>query len=283
VNRPDRLRSLFRDAVVACLSFQSQGMKRWEFRHLRRYILWVLFRLEKQEIVETTAGPPGQRFRMRLRWRLHTGYVVGMYEPEVIRAFRENLRQGDTCIDVGGHIGYLTLLMARTVGPKGKVVTFEPMADTFQVLQENVNLNGLKNVTLEQSAVGESETIGSLVFEANQRLTWTPSATAYGVRGESKSVSVRVASLDHYVRSAGLRPRLIKIDVEGAELDVLRGARRVLREDGPTVLVEVHGVGGEHEQAILTLLKECGYVSRPLEVRDGEAIYLALPGTGERR
>jgi FkbM family methyltransferase len=257
-------------------------MKRWEFHHFRRYILWVLFRLEKQEIVDTPAGPPEQRFRMRLRWRLHTGYVVGMYEPEVIRAFRKYLRRGDTCIDVGGHIGYLTLLMARTVGSKGKVVTFEPMPDAYLVLEENVNLNGLKNVKLEQAAVGESETIGSLIFEASQRLTWTPSAIAYGVRGERKSVSVPVVSLDRYVRNAGLHPRLIKVDVEGAELDVLRGARQVLREDGPTVLVEVHGVGGEHEQAILTLLKECGYVTRPLEVRNREAIYLALPGTGKR-
>lgn len=205
-----------------------------------------------------------------------------MYEPEVIRALRKYLRQGDTCIDVGGHVGYLTLLMARTVGPKGKVVTFEPMPETYQVLKENVSLNGLKNVKLEQAAVGESETIGSLIFEANQQLTWTPSATAYGVRGESKSLSVPVTSLDHYVGNTGLHPRLIKVDVEGAELDVLRGARRVLREDGPTVLVEVHGVGGEYEQAVLTLLEECGYVTQPLEVRNGEAIYLALPGTGER-
>lgn len=205
-----------------------------------------------------------------------------MYEPEVIRALRKYLRQGDTCIDVGGHVGYLTLLMARTVGPKGKVVTFEPMPETYQVLKENVSLNGLKNVKLEQAAVGESETIGSLIFEANQQLTWTPSATAYGVRGKSKSLSVPVTSLDHYVGNTGLHPRLIKVDVEGAELDVLRGARRVLREDGPTVLVEVHGVGGEYEQAVLTLLEECGYVTQPLEVRNGEAIYLALPSTGER-
>jgi len=257
-------------------------MKRWEFRHFQRYILWVLFRLEKQEIVDTLVGPPDKRFRMRLRWRLHTGYVVGMYEPAVIRALRKYLRHGDTCVDVGGHIGYLTLLMASTVGPKGKVVTFEPMPDTYRVLEENVNLNGLKNVKLEQTAVGESETTGSLVFEANQLLTWTPSASAYGVRGERKSVSVPVLSLDHYIRNAGLHPRLIKVDVEGAELDVLRGAQQLLREDGPTVLVEVHGVGGNHERAVLTLLKECGYSTHALEVRTGEAIYLALPDAGER-
>jgi hypothetical protein len=61
-----------------------------------------LFRLEKNRIVVTGAGPAGQRYRMRLSWQAHTECVLGMYEPNVIRALQEHLRVGDTCLDVGG-------------------------------------------------------------------------------------------------------------------------------------------------------------------------------------
>lgn len=276
-------RRFFRDLVVACIAFQPEAIKRWEFHRFQRYILWMLFRIENEEIVETPAGPVGQRFRMRLRWRLHTGYVLGLYEPEVVHALGEYLRTGDTCLDVGGHVGYLTVLMARMVGPDGKVVTFEPMPDTYRVLEENVRLNHLENVRLERVAVGEGEAVGSLVFEVNERLAWTPSATAYGIRGSHASISVPVISIDRYVKSAGLRPRLIKIDVEGAELQVLRGAREILSESTPIVIVEVHGSGGDHENAVLASLKTCGYTVRALEERSGEVIYLALPSAGGRK
>lgn len=275
-------RRFFRDLLVDCLAFQPQAVKRWEFRHFQRYILWMLFRIEREEIVETPAGPTGRRFRMRLRWRLHTGYVLGLYELEVIHALREHLKSGDTCLDVGGHVGYLTILMAGMVGPSGKVISFEPMPDSYGVLEENVRLNHLENVTLERAAVGEGEVVGSLVFEANERLTWTPSASAYGIRGSQESISVPVLSIDRYVKRGGLRPHLIKIDVEGAELSVLQGARQMLLEISPVVIVEVHGRGGDHEGAVLAFLKACGYAVHALEVRHGEVIYLASPNAGEK-
>lgn len=257
-------------------------MKRWEFRYFQRYILWLLFRLETNEVVEVWVGPPAHRFRMRLGWRAHTGYVLGMYEPEVIRTMRKYLKPGDTCVDVGGHIGYLTLLMAQMVGPKGMVVTFEPMPDNYELLEENVRLNGIKNIKLERAAVGDKEMTGSLIFAANERLSWTPSAIAYGVVGDRKSLNVPFISLDRYAAVQGLHPRLIKIDVEGAEISVLQGARDTIQESCPTVLIEVHGRGGGHEDAVLAILKECGYRTDALEVRGREVLYLAHPDGNKR-
>ena len=271
------LRRFVRDAVVASLTYQSQAMKRWEFRYFQRYILWLLFRLESDEVVEVCVGPPKRRFKMRLGWRIHTGYVIGMYEPKVIGTLRRHLKRGDTCVDVGGHIGYLTLFMAQIVGPEGNVVTFEPMPDNYELLEENIRLNDLKNVRLERTAVGENEMMGSLIFAANERWSWTPSATGYGVVGEKKSINVPFISLDHYAMTQGLYPRLIKIDVEGAELGVLRGAREMIRKSQPALLIEVHGRGGDHEEAVLDILRKCAYRTHPLEIRSREVLYLALP------
>src|SRR6266480_2192388 len=148
-----RLLKFLRDAIITSLAYQPQALKRLEFRYFQRYILWLLFQLEGDDVVEVCVGPPGQRFRMRLSWRAHTGYVLGMYEPEVIRTMGKCIKYGDTCLDVGGHIGYLTLLMAQMVGPEGKVVTFEPMLDSYKLLDENIHLNNLKNIDLERAAV----------------------------------------------------------------------------------------------------------------------------------
>jgi FkbM family methyltransferase len=280
MTQPNGARRYFRDLFVGCLAHQPQAVKDWEFRNFQRYILWMLFHLEGGEIVETAAGPPGQRFRMRLHWGVHTGYAVGSYEPAVIAAVRENLRAEDTCLDVGGHVGYLSVLMAKIVGPAGKVVAFEPMPDSFEVLRENVRLNHLENVEMVQAAVGETETELSLVFETSERLSWTPSVIGHSVRGERGSIRVPAVALDTYVETKGLRPRLIKIDVEGAELGVLRGARQTLLKHKPVVVVEVHGPGGEHEHDVLAFLKSCGYSARPIEVRTTETIYLAAFSAG---
>jgi hypothetical protein len=74
---------------VECLALQPTPLKLWEYRHLHRLFLKGLFRLEKERVVVTGAGPSGQRYRMRLSWQGHTECVLGIYEPSVIRALRK--------------------------------------------------------------------------------------------------------------------------------------------------------------------------------------------------
>jgi len=253
-------------------------MKLWEYQHLRRFLLGGLFRLEKDRTVVTGAGPAGQRYRMRLSWQAHTECVLGIYEPKVIRALREHLRVGDTCLDVGGHVGYLTILMARLVGPGGRVVAFEPVPETFQALRENVRLNGLENVRVECTAVGEHEGTISLFRDADQELSWTPSVSAYSVPGNhQEKISVPVLSLDAYLENSELRPSVVKIDVEGAELAVLRGARKMLLEARPVVLVEIHDRGADHRAEVMQILDACGYAVSELDTREREIFCVAVP------
>jgi FkbM family methyltransferase len=221
---------------VECLALQPAQLKQWEYRHLHRYLLAGLFRLEKDRVVVTGAGPAGQRYRMRLSWQGHTECVLGIYEPNVIRALQQYLRPGDICFDVGSHVGYMTILMAHLVGPSGRVAAFEPVPETFAALRENVRLNGLENVQTECTAVGEQEGTICLYCDSTQELSWTPSVAAYSAGGgDLKRISAPVLTLDDYARTSGLLPAVVKIDVEGAELAVLRGARQVLREIRPRI------------------------------------------------
>jgi FkbM family methyltransferase len=266
---------------VECLALQPSQIKLWEYRHLHRYLLAGLFRLEKDRTVITGAGPAGQRYRMRLSWQGHTECVLGIYEPNVIRVLQKHLRVGDTCLDVGGHVGYLTILMANLVGPSGCVVTFEPVPETFEVLRENVRLNGLANVRLERTAVGEQDGTISLFCDPSQELSWTPSVSAYSMPANNlRQIAAPVLSLDGYLQKAGLRPDLVKIDVEGAELAVLRGACRMLREARPVILVEVHDLGSGYRAEVENLLVCCSYTVERIATRGRETFCLAVPHPG---
>lgn len=267
-----------RDWAVECLALQPSQVKLWEYRHLHRYLLAGLFRLEKDRVVVTGAGPSGRRYRMRLSWQGHTECVLGIYEPSVIRALQKHVCVGDTCFDVGGHVGYLTILMAHLVGPQGRVVAFEPVPETFAALRENIRLNHLENVTLECFAVGEREGTLSLFCDSAQELSWTPSVAAYSMPGcDLRKISAPVQSLDGYLQKANLHPDVIKIDVEGAELAVLRGARNVLRETHPVVLVEIHDLGPAHRTEVMKLLDSYDYTIEEMATRGRETFCLAIP------
>jgi hypothetical protein len=88
---------------------------------------------------------------------------------------------------------------------------------------------------------------------------------------------VPVLSLDGYLAHAALRPNLVKIDVEGAEWEVLRGAQRMLLEARPIVLVEIHDRGADHRTAVLQILDSCGYGVNMMGTRGRETFCVAVP------
>ncbi len=151
-----------RDVIVSAICAQPLPVKQWLLRH-PRLLLAILFRIERGDMVVTPAGPSGHRFRMRLRWQDHTGYILGAYEPEFVSALCKHVSRGDTCIDVGGNLGYYCMLMATLVGTQGRVFTFEPVSENLAVLKENISLNNLTNVELVNSALGARPGTMSLI------------------------------------------------------------------------------------------------------------------------
>lgn len=173
------------------------------------------------------------------RWLLHahgklTRVLLNSYEPHQTVLFQRLLSEGDTVFDVGAHVGYYTLLSAVLVGPGGKVAAFEPDPENVRDLAAHVRINRLENVTVVAGAVGRES--------GSARLELGP-GSGRGRLSKEGTVEVRTVSLDDFVVETGLRPRLVKIDVEGAEMPVLRGARTLLETVRPALVLSTHGKG----------------------------------------
>lgn len=161
------------------------------------------------------------------------------------------LGQGQVVLDVGANIGTHTVFFAQRVGPQGRVFAFEPQRITYEFLCANIALNCLPNVIPLQSAVGEkAEIIRIPAIDPNQPLNFA----ALDVHQQEQGEPVSVLRLD----DLGLNQcHLIKIDVEGMEVSVLRGAESVLRTLRPILFVENNTYEGSPET--VQLLFDLGY------------------------
>jgi FkbM family methyltransferase len=162
-------------------------------------------------------------------------YWVGTYEVARLREFADALKPGDVVYDVGANVGIYTLHASFRVGASGWVYAFEPLARNLRYLGQHITLNNLQNCTIIESAICNQE--GTLAFSAAR---WEASMAHLSLDGE---ISVPSTSLDICVYGEKqLRPpNVIKIDVEGAEFDVLKGATRAITEFHPTIFLEIHG------------------------------------------
>lgn len=193
--------------------------------------------------------------------------VSGRGEAAVEEALLGLLRPGDVVYDVGANVGWYSLLAARAVGPAGSVVAFEPSLENALLAQQNAAVNGFENVTVVPAALTDHDgwmtflTRGSL--EGRLDLQEGPGADRGDERhGSGQELLVPVASLDSWLSLVDRpAPTLVKIDVEGAEVGVLRGMRRTLAEARPTIIVELHGT----REAVLDELDAAGYEHAPIE------------------
>jgi len=162
-------------------------------------------------------------------------YLFGVWEPDLSAWLRRHLTPGSTVIDVGANIGYYSMLAASTVGPDGKVIAIECLPSIAQSLRTNLELNGLNNIAVQAVAVGE--TGGSIDVYRAPEGNLGQSSTKAG----AYEATVQMKSLDEIVEKHAEQISFIKIDVEGDELRVLRGARRTLEAlpRGAAILVEV--------------------------------------------
>jgi len=165
-------------------------------------------------------------------------YAHLSWNPDEYRAFRDAVRPGATALDVGANLGAYSLLLGLWTGPEGRVFAFEPAASAFDGLTRHVQLNRLDAVVRPvASAVGDREATARLLVA--------------GTAGESRlavdtdlqpAMSVAMTSIDAFCARHQLTPDFIKVDVEGWELAVLRGARQTIKTRGPemALFVEMH-------------------------------------------
>lgn len=190
------------------------------------------------------------RLPNRLRLRVHpydvigkTIFVNGVFEKAETLFVTSFLRQGMVFFDIGANLGYYTLLGAECVGSTGRVHSFEPSARMFSELQFNVSLNRLsENCTLNQVAVSEKEGIAQ--FPQHKLGKEIYGSLAFQKYFQSTIIGyheVKTIALDNYLAKHVIPAvDLIKIDIEGAELLALRGARRLLsRDNAPAIVLEI--------------------------------------------
>ena len=167
------------------------------------------------------------------------------WEPRLYARFKEALGPGMTVLDVGGSFGLYSVAAARAVGPSGRVYAFEPARRTASALRLHLEWNGVGDrVELIEAAVADRT--GSAVFW-EQETSFVASLVEATARQEERRYRtpvegrrVRTLTLDDFCRHRRLEPDLVKVDVEGSEASVLRGARELLRRRRGLLLVEVH-------------------------------------------
>jgi FkbM family methyltransferase len=167
--------------------------------------------------------------------------VRGRYEAEEIAFVKRLLQPGDTVIDAGAHIGFFSMQMAAMVGPTGRVFAFEPLDRNAELLERSIAENRFEDrIVFRRAAVGASSGTATLTFPTETLNTGGAYVLPRGSAPLAGNVerSVPVIALDDLDIA---RPvRFIKIDVEGAEPQVIRGASRILKEDRPVMLSELH-------------------------------------------
>jgi len=204
--------------------------------------------------------------RLRGRWWLPAsrGKVLrilgGTYEREQTALFERLLRPGGTVLDVGANVGYYTLLASVLVGDAGRVHAFEPEPRNAGFLRRHVRMNRRANVTVQQAAVSDRE--GTARFDFG-------SGSGTGHLADSGTIEVRTLRLDDYCGEHAPAPSAIKIDVEGAEMSVLHGARETLERHRPVLFLSTHGA--EVHRASLDLLRGLGYRLSPILGGDVES------------
>lgn len=157
---------------------------------------------------------------------------LGIFEYEKQTVFEKTVVEGSIVFDIGAHVGFYTLLSSVLVGPKGRVFAFEPVPRNISYLRKHLRLNQATNVTIIEAAVTDSD--------GTARFVETEDSTEGRIAPEG-GLEVKTVSLDKLVLLAEVPcPQLMKIDVEGAEILLLSGAKSILVNAHPTIFLSTH-------------------------------------------
>jgi FkbM family methyltransferase len=214
-------------------------------------------------------GGPLRGCRIVTSWHDYPGAILGRTERALLEWFERHVIPGTTWLDVGAHYGYTAIALARLVGSRGRVFAFEPELTTAGCLAQTRQVNHLAQLTVLPLGLGAA---GSLAVGA---LPTVRGMVDWTVRPEGKQIAAFLtARLDWlWEQICGEQRRIdgIKIDVQGMELETLRGMTGLLREFTPALVLEVHH--GVDRRELLDLLESVGYarLGQPVEAGGEEA------------
>jgi len=215
------------------------------------------------------ALPEGVRQFIRKQYypRVLLKYTADQWEYATV--VKNYIPEGGCVVDAGANVGYLSHLFSLWVGAPGHVHSFEPVPWTFDILQSNARKLGLKNMSVYNLAL--SERAGTAVMQiptyADGRENLYESRITEEADTALRTVEVKLNSLDDLLLAKTTNVDFIKIDVEGHELEVVTGAKKLLMRDQPPLLIEVSGPLADDEEAagqLRLMLAGLGYAPHVL-------------------
>jgi len=166
-------------------------------------------------------------------------YYFGEYEAGTISVLSKFLHQDDTFLDVGANIGFISLVAASFIGENGLVYAFEPHPETYKILEENIRLNSFKNICSMNIALG-AEVSEAKIYDNLDGNRGSSSLIRPEGASKKNGKKIEIVTIDKLIEEYNLHiPSIIKIDVEGFELEVLKGAKALLSSlHAPALCVE---------------------------------------------
>ena len=189
-------------------------------------------------------------------------YTLKRYEERYANFLTKEISESDICIDVGGNIGFYSMLMACKC-KEGEVHSFEPIPLNAKLIEANACLNSMGNIHVNQLALGEKSCELSFLLASDSAYS---SAKFNNQNSTHNRISVKQITLDQYIESRGIKNvDIMKVDVEGGEFGVLQGAQRLLSSDfGPRLIMlelfdDYLKAHGSSAHAVLSMLMNFGY------------------------
>lgn len=209
-------------------------------------------------------------------WKI---FFFGEYETGTNEAMARYIKPDDIVIEAGANLGSETILIARQL-KGGHLYSFEPNPYTFDRLKVNVNINGLKNVDVYDDALGEKD--GTIHFHIYPKNFCNPGMSSkYMATKETRKIDVNQLTLDTFVKTHHVpRVNFIKMDIQGAEMDLILGAHDTISKYKPTIFAEAFDLFNDTQQ-LYGKLKEYGYnvyfiddhsiqlMATPAEIKEG--------------
>lgn len=227
---------------------------------------FIAFLPDKPTIMRVLGGPLGGR-KVCCNFKHRPFYLIGRYEREVVDTIMQTVQPGQVIYDIGANIGYISLLLAKLTSAKagGIVHAFEPAPNAFRQLNTNMQLNQDLPISAYQVALSNFSGIAAFSFFDYDVVSRLGDHTEKFA--DAKKTNVMVETMDTYIEKFNIAPPdFIKMDVEGAEMDVLKGMENTLKTHHPTMLIETHSLEEESGKYTIDLgdkvyeyLTEVGY------------------------
>ena len=209
-------------------------------------------------------------------------YLHGHIDADDLTIWTKVLSEGDSVIDGGANWGYWTLVASHLTGASGRVFAFEPVPSTADALSRNVQASGAHTVEVHRMALARTDEPLELHLFDDDPFGGASSAGEQGGRAIKTTIHVPSVTLDALVAERGIRPTLVKLDIEGGEMDAILGAEAVLSGDQPPIVTFEWNVTaatsfGYHPAAIVEHL--AGFGMEAFLADDGELVPFQVRST----